>query len=223
MLAGDMVKQDYFTSGYLGYINFAFFMGCPFLGQFGDRMNLRIFILSGSFITSVITSAIFTIFGVMIEIQKKMICTQYFIIKNGISQSTAWFELLDIFGDIYADSLVGRDHLPLYARVYLAAVSLFIINLIKAFFLLRASSADIKKQMIEEYEKNKINQLKLNDQQLTIALIEQQFEPNLNTPKEENKKEVVNQQQPSLNQTVYKHQPSLNIYQQQEQLNYLTT
>lgn len=41
----------------------------------------------------------------------------------------------DIFGDIYSGSLIGRDHLPLYTPVYLAAVSLFIINLINTFFL----------------------------------------------------------------------------------------
>lgn len=41
----------------------------------------------------------------------------------------------DIFGDIYSGSLIGRDDLPLYSAVYLAAVSLFIINLINVFFL----------------------------------------------------------------------------------------
>ncbi|CAD8210544.1 unnamed protein product [Paramecium pentaurelia] len=189
-------------------------MGQPYLGQFGDRMNLRIFILAGTFTTSVI----FTIIGVMIQIQdKKNYLYLILQIINGISQSTAWPGLLailnnwfvtdkkivllgffaagpnvgDIFGDIYSGSLIGRDHLPLYAPVYLAAVSLFIISFLNAFFLQNAPSVDIKRLMIEEYEKNKANQLNVDNQQLTIAMIEQKFEPNLNTKLDDNKNEIV--------------------------------
>ncbi|CAD8088638.1 unnamed protein product [Paramecium primaurelia] len=234
-VSGDMVKQGYFSSNYLGYINFAFlfFYGLAIscLGQFGDRMNLRIFILAGTFTTSVI----FTIIGVMIQIQEKKNYL-YLILQiiNGISQSTAWPGLLailnnwfvtdkkivllgffaagpnvgDIFGDIYSGSLIGRDHLPLYAPVYLAAVSLFIISFLNAFFLQNAPSVDIKRLMIEEYEKNKVNQLNMDNQQLTIAMIEQKFEPNLNTKLDDNKNEIV--------------QSQLKIYEEKEQLNYFT-
>ncbi|CAD8129579.1 unnamed protein product [Paramecium sonneborni] len=210
-----MVKQEYFSSEYLGYINFAFlfFYGIDIscLGQYGDRMNLRVFILAGTFTTSIV----FKIIGVMIEIQEKknyfysqqLVC--YRQKNNSFGLFCCKFQYWNIFGDIYSGSMIGRDHLPLYAPVYLAAVSLLIINFLNVFFLQNAPSANIKKQMLEEYEKNKTNQFKVNNQQLTIAMIEKKIGHNLNTLQEENKNEDV-------------YQPPLKIYQQYEQLNFIT-
>ncbi|CAD8127267.1 unnamed protein product [Paramecium sonneborni] len=237
-VSGDMTNQNYFTSKYLGYINFSFlfFYGIAIscLGQFGDRMNLRLFILAGTFTTSII----FTIIGVMIQIQEKKNYLYLILqILNGMSQSTAWPGLLailnnwfvtdkkilllgcfaaapnvgDIFGDIYSGSLIGRDDLPLYSAVYLAAVSLFIINLINVFFLQSGPQADIKKRMIEEYEQNKKKEKKNENQQLTIALIEKKYENTLNFSLNLSK-----------NETVDNNQPTLQVNQQQEQLNYFT-
>lgn len=60
----------------------------------------------------------------------------------------------DIIGDVYAGSLIGRDGLPLYAPIYLAAVSLFIVSVLNLVFLENSPNPELKKQMIAEYEKN---------------------------------------------------------------------
>lgn len=61
------------------------------LGQFGDRMSLKVFILAGTFTASLA----FTLIGVMIQIEAKY--NYLFLILqiiNGISQSTAWCGVL---------------------------------------------------------------------------------------------------------------------------------
>lgn len=51
----------------------------------------------------------------------------------------------DIIGDVYSGSLIGRDDLPLYAPIYLAALSLFIVSVLNLFFLKNSPNPELKK------------------------------------------------------------------------------
>lgn len=61
----------------------------------------------------------------------------------------------NILGDVYSGVLIGKDDLSLYAPIYLAGFSLFIMNVLDTFLLENAPPEDMKRLMIEEYEKKK--------------------------------------------------------------------
>ncbi|CAD8110428.1 unnamed protein product [Paramecium sonneborni] len=205
-VSSGMITQKYFTAQYLGYIDFAFLFsyGCALsvLGQYGDRMSLKLFILVGTYTTSLI----FVLIGVMIQIEVQHNYVFMILqIINGISQSTAWCGVLailnnwfvtdkkvilmgyfaacpnvgNILGDIYAGSLISQDNLPLYVPIYVAGFQLFIMNVISDWLLENSPPDDIKKKMIEEYEKTKAEQEKLMQSQLLISMVEKKHEEEL--------------------------------------------
>lgn len=59
----------------------------------------------------------------------------------------------NILGDVYSGILIGKDDLPLYAPIYLAGLSLFIMNVIDTLLLENAPPEDTKRMMLEEYER----------------------------------------------------------------------
>ena len=50
----------------------------------------------------------------------------------------------NIFGDIYSGSMIGKADLPLYAPVYLAALSLFLLSVLNVFFLMNTPVPNLK-------------------------------------------------------------------------------
>ncbi|CAD8076255.1 unnamed protein product [Paramecium primaurelia] len=237
-VSGRMVGEDYFTKQYLGYINFSFLFCYGFaisiLGQFGDRMSLKVFILAGTFTSCLV----FTLIGVMIQIEVKHNYV-YLILQiiNGISQSTAWCGVLailnnwfvtdkkvilmgyfaacpnvgNILGDVYSGVLIGKDDLSLYAPIYLAGFSLFIMNVLDTFLLENAPPEDMKRLMIEEYEKKK--QANQQQPQLMISMIEKKYEENLDQYLDYQRKSSRIQYQNGASQIVVK--------QENEQINQL--
>ncbi|CAK91208.1 unnamed protein product (macronuclear) [Paramecium tetraurelia] len=237
-VSGRMVGEDYFTKEYLGYINFSFLfcygLAISILGQFGDRMSLKVFILIGTYTSSFV----FTLIGVMIYIEAKH--NYVFLILqiiNGIGQSTAWCGVLailnnwfvtdkkvilmgyfaacpnigNILGDVYSGILIGKDNLPLYAPIYLAGSSLFIMNLIDTFLLENAPPEETKRRMIEEYEKAKVSQ----QPQLMISMIEKKYEENLDQYLDYTRKSSQVQKKYSMSQMAVQEKNDLN-----NQLNY---
>ncbi|CAD8160370.1 unnamed protein product [Paramecium pentaurelia] len=176
--------DNYFNSQYLGYINFAFLMSYGLsvsaIGQLGDRMNLKFFVLIGAFSTCLIFCSI----GFFLHYEyKHPYLFMILQILNGISQSTEWSGLLailnnwymgpnkililgyfsaspcigNIIGDLYSGSLIGKHDLPYYAPIYMSGLSLFTISIINLFALQQAPFPNETEELVEHQESMSIS------------------------------------------------------------------
>ncbi|CAD8076330.1 unnamed protein product [Paramecium sonneborni] len=184
--------DNYFSSQYLGYINFAFLFSYGLtvsaflynliyrIGQLGDRMNLKSFVLIGAFSTSLI----FCCIGFFLHYEyKHPYLFMVLQILNGVSQSTEWSGLLailnnwyqgqnkililgyfsaspcvgNIIGDLYSGSLIGKHDLPYYAPIYMSGISLFTISMINLFALQECPLPNEIEELCEHQESMSIS------------------------------------------------------------------
>ncbi|CAK68755.1 unnamed protein product (macronuclear) [Paramecium tetraurelia] len=163
----DDEKIDDFDKKYLGYINFSFLFvygsSMLFLGQIGDRIGPKLFMLCGTFSTGIVQFMIAALLPVEKHNRWLLLVLQ---ILNGVSQAPAWPGLMaimnnwqskpnkvivmgyfaactnvgNILGDLFAALLIEQLGMSVMAPIYVSAIGVLIMSVINI-YMIEASSA----------------------------------------------------------------------------------
>ncbi|CAD8098707.1 unnamed protein product [Paramecium primaurelia] len=156
----DDQKIDDFDKNYLADVNFAFLFtygsSMLFLGQIGDRIGPKRFMLIGTFMTGIIQFLIAVLFEV--ERHNRWLVLMLMIL-NGVAQAPVWPGLMaimnnwqskpkkvivmgyftactnigNIFGDLFAQILIEQFNFRVISPIYVAAIGVILMSIINIF------------------------------------------------------------------------------------------
>ncbi|KAM3137181.1 hypothetical protein pb186bvf_010727 [Paramecium bursaria] len=174
-------------STFIGYTNFAFLFvygsAMLFLGQVGDKIGPKMFVLIGTFTTSII---IFMICILITQEEKHQWIFLLLMIANGVTQATAWPGLLailnnwfskqhklilmgyftsctnigNLIGDLFAFILIEQLELEVMSPMYLSAFFLLLISCVNVYLLTNST----KGEYIQQFKNSRTGSLIYQDQ-----------------------------------------------------------